>query len=378
MKRIMHVITGLDTGGAEVMLLKLLEAASGDFEHAVVSLTDKGALGSRIAELGVPVYSLGLRRSMPNPFRALSVISLARRLRPQIIQGWMPHGNLMASVAGAVSRGHVPVLWNIRMSLDDLRAGPWLIATAIRIGGLLSRRPAAIIYNSQNAAMQHEALGYESARRVIVPNGFDCQVFRPDAEARRQVRAQLRLHDETVLVGLIARYHFMKDHPSFLRAAALVAQAHPEAYFVLAGKGVTWEGSALVRLIQELQLHDRIFLLGEQSDMPRLTAALHIACSASSTEGFPNAIGEAMACGVPCVVTDVGDSTYLVGDTGFSVPARNPEALAHAISQLVAAGPAWRQQLGLAARQRIEREFSLPAIVRRYEDLYREQLSRPR
>jgi glycosyltransferase involved in cell wall biosynthesis len=290
----------------------------------------------------------------------------------------MPHGNLMASVAGAVSRGHVPVLWNIRMSLDDLRAGPWLIATAIRIGGLLSRRPAAIIYNSQNAAMQHEALGYESARRVIVPNGFDCQVFRPDAEARRQVRAQLRLHDETVLVGLIARYHFMKDHPSFLRAAALVAQAHPEAYFLLAGKGVTWEGSALVRLIQELQLHDRIFLLGEQSDMPRLTAALHIACSASSTEGFPNAIGEAMACGVPCVVTDVGDSTYLVGDTGFSVPARNPEALAHAISQLVAAGPAWRQQLGLAARQRIEREFSLPAIVRRYEDLYREQLSRPR
>jgi glycosyltransferase involved in cell wall biosynthesis len=378
MKRIMHVITGLDTGGAEVMLLKLLEAASGDFEHVVVSLTDKGALGSRIAELGVPVYSLGLRRSMPNPFRALSVISLARRLRPQIIQGWMPHGNLMASVAGAVSRGHVPVLWNIRMSLDDLRAGPWLIATAIRIGSLLSRRPAAIIYNSQNAAMQHEALGYESARRVIVPNGFDCRVFRPDPEARRQVRAQLRLHDETVLIGLIARYHFMKDHPSFLRAAALVAQAHPEAYFVLAGKGVTWEGSALVKLIQELQLQDRIFLLGEQSDMPRLTAALHIACSASSTEGFPNAIGEAMACGVPCVVTDVGDSTYLVGDTGFSVPARNPEALAHAISQLVAGGPACRQQLGLAARRRIEREFSLPAIVRRYDDLYREQLSRPR
>jgi glycosyltransferase involved in cell wall biosynthesis len=375
MKRIMHVITGLATGGAEVMLLKLLQAASGDFEHAVVSLTDKGALGSKIAELGVPVYSLGLRRQIPNPFRALSVISLARRLRPQLIQGWMPHGNLMASVAGAVSRGHVPVLWNVRMSLYSLATEPWLTGAAIRLGALLSRHPAAIIYNSETGARQHEAIGYNAAKKVIIPNGFDSKVFHPDDGARGQVRAELGVGSETILVGLIARYHPMKDHASFLKAAGLVAQTHPEVRFLLAGIGVTKDQPALWNLVAEQRLQNRAFLLGERLDMPRLTTALDIACSASAWgEGFSNSIGEAMTCGVPCVVTDIGDSAQIVSNTGLSVPPRDRQALAQALRDLIEAGPARRQQLGAAARRRVESEFSLPAIVRRYEDLYRKHL----
>ncbi len=373
--RIMHVITGLDTGGAEMMLLKLLSGRSEEFEPVVVSLTDEGVLGPRIKALGVPVYSLGLRTRLPNPLRLLSIRTITRRFQPQLIQGWMPHGNLVASLAGVLSRTRTAVLWNVRMSLYNIRAEPLLTAGAIRLGATFSRRPVAIVYNSQTGAGQHEALGYRAEKSVVIPNGFDCRMFRRDDEARQRVRAELGVDDATVLVGLVARFHPMKDHAGFLRAAGAVARKHPNLHIVLAGSGVTWAEPLLQKLIAEEQLQKQVFLLGERQDIPAITAALDIACSASAwAEGFSNAIGEAMACGVPCVVTDIGDSAYIVRDTGLVAPARNPEALAQAIRQLIEAGPAARRQLGDAARRRAESEFSLPAIVCRYEDLYRKHL----
>jgi glycosyltransferase involved in cell wall biosynthesis len=359
------------------MLFKLLSATTRDWDPVVVSLMDKGSIGPRISELGISVYDLGLRRGAPNPTRALRIIPLARRFRPQLIQGWMYHGNLMASLAAVSSQSRIPVLWNIRQTLYDIADERRLTATVIRLGGLLSRHPAAIIYNSQTSARHHEALGYNGANRVVIPNGFNCKMFRPDNEARRQVRVELGVGNDTVLVGLIARYHPMKDHAGFLRSAALVAQVHPEVHFLLAGNGVTTDEPALRELIDEQQLQDRTHLLGERSDITRLVAALDIACSASAWgEGFSNAIGEAMSCGIPCVVTEVGDTAYLVADTGLSVRPRDPRTLAQALSQLIAAGPASRRQLGEAARKRIETDFSLPAIVRRYEDLYRKHVAR--
>jgi glycosyltransferase involved in cell wall biosynthesis len=369
--RVMHVITGLSTGGAETMLLKLLSAASGSMEHVVVSLGEEGTIGPRIAALGVPVHCLGLRRNAPNPFRALSILPLARRIGPQLIQGWMYHGNLMASMAALALRHKPPVLWNIRQTVYDLRRERWLTAKFIRLGARLSSRPAAIIYNSQTSATQHESLGYGAEKRVIIPNGFDCQLLRPDEAARKAVRTELGIADDTVLVGLVARYHPMKDHVGFLQAAAMIARSYPQTRFVLAGAGVSSTQPELVKAIQQNELWDCVMLLGERSDIPRLNNAFDIGCSASAWgEGFSNSIGEAMACGVPCAVTDVGDSAYIVADTGLVAPPRAPEALAKAIAGLIEIGRSGRQQLGTKARQRIETEFSLPAIVRRYEGLY--------
>jgi len=374
----MHVITGLTTGGAETMLLKLLSAASENMEHVVVSLGDEGTIGPRITALGVPVHCLGLKRNAPNPFKMLSTLPLARRIDPQLIQGWMYHGNLMASMAASAlrkSESHkkVPVLWNIRQTVYDLlRNERWLTAKLIRLGAHLSARPAAIIYNSQTSAIQHEDLGYREEKRVIIPNGFDCQVLRPDDAARKAVRAELGVTDDNILIGLVARYHPMKDHAGFLRAAAIVAQDHPHVRFALAGSGISAQQQELAKGLKQTGLHDRVTLLGERSDIPRLNNAFDISCSASAWgEGFSNAIGEAMACGVPCAVTDVGDSAYLVGDTGLVVPPRGPQALANAIVRLIDIGNAGRRQLGAKARKRIETEFSLPAIVQRYENLYR-------
>jgi glycosyltransferase involved in cell wall biosynthesis len=369
--RVMHVITGLSTGGAETMLLKLLSAASGSMEHVVVSLGEEGTIGPRIAALGVPVHCLGLRRNAPNPFRALSILPLARRIGPQLIQGWMYHGNLMASMAALALRHKPPVLWNIRQTVYDLRRERWLTAKFIRLGARLSSRPAAIIYNSQTSATQHESLGYGAEKRVIIPNGFDCQLLRPDEAARKAVRTELGIADDTVLVGLVARYHPMKDHVGFLQAAAMIARSYPQTRFVLAGAGVSSTQPELVKAIQQNELWDCVMLLGERSDIPRLNNAFDIGCSASAWgEGFSNSIGEAMACGVPCAVTDVGDSAYIVADTGLLAPPHAPEVLAKAIAGLIEIGRSGRRQLGTKARQRIETEFSLPAIVRRYEDLY--------
>jgi glycosyltransferase involved in cell wall biosynthesis len=390
--RIMHVITGLSTGGAETMLLKLLSAASGSMEHVVVSLGDEGTIGPRIETLGVPVHCLRLQRNAPNPFRALSILSLARRIDPQLIQGWMYHGNLMASTAALALRKRaqkntlqekafnvkpLPVIWNIRQTVYDLRNERWLTARFIRLGARLSHRPAAIIYNSQTSAGQHEALGYRAEKRVIIPNGFDCQALRPDEAARKAVRSELGIADDTVVVGLVARYHPMKNHAGFLRAAGVVARSHQQTKFVLAGTGVSSKQSELTEAVRQNGLQDHVILLSERSDIPRLNNAFDIAFSASAWgEGFSNSIGEAMACGVPCVVTDVGDSAYLVGNTGLVAPLREPQALANAIVQLIGMGWAGRRQLGAKARNRIETEFSLPAIVRRYEELYLSFLAR--
>lgn len=370
--RIEHVITGLRTGGAEMMLLKLISAPSGSFESSVISLGDIGAIGPQIASLGIPVHTLTMCALAPNPAKALALTRLTRKFKPQVIQGWMYHGNLMASLAGLSVAG-TPVLWNIRQTIYDLARERRSTALVIRTCALLSSHPAAIVYNSQTSAQQHESLGYRQDKRIIIPNGFDCSVFRPDRDARQRVRRELGVAGEMPLIGLIARFHPMKDHAGFLRAAGRVARKYPGARFLLAGTGVTWQEPMLVNAIQEEQLLDRVFLLGERSDTPALNAALDIACSSSAWgEGFSNSIGEAMASGIPCVVTDIGDSAFLVGDSGVVVRANSPEALAAAICNLLATGYSCRRDMGEAARRRIEAEFALASIVRRYEDLYRE------
>ncbi len=373
--RILHIITGLPTGGAQIMLQRLLSAKNEKWESAVVSLMDEGTIGSRIAALGIPVHSLGFRRGMPNPVRSLILKSITQQFRPQLIQGWMYHGNLGASLASVSMHGRVPVLWSIRQSLYDVGRERRFTRAIIRLGAFFSWHPASIIYNSQISARQHEIFGFRASKTVVIPNGFDCQLFRPDSEARRQIRSELGVGIDAILIGLIARLHPLKGHSSFLRAAALVAREHPSAYFLLAGSGVKSEEPTLRSLIAEIGLQDRSFLLGERSDIPKLTAALDIACSASWGEGFSNAVGEAMACGVPCVVTDVGDSAYIIADTGLLVPPRDPAALAAAIGQLIKVGAESRLRLGASARQRIEDEFSLSAVVCRFGELYENVLS---
>lgn len=213
---------------------------------------------------------------------------------------------------------------------------------------------------------------------VVIPNGFDMEGWKPDPGARVDVRRELGLPLEAPLIGLISRFDPVKDHRTFTLAALRLLNQLPNVHFLLCGGGVTWENSELSAWIRSSGAASHFRLLGERDDIPRLTAALDLAALSSYTEGFPNVIGEAMACGVPCVTTDVGDAAYIVGETGRVVPPRQPEALAEALRELIEDGPERRAALGAAARRRVAEYFDLPGVAARYEGLYRDIVRSPR
>jgi glycosyltransferase involved in cell wall biosynthesis len=375
MFKIVHLITGLGTGGAEMMLYKLLSRiAHNHFAPTVISLSDRGTLGVRIEALGISVYAIGMKSGKPSLASIWKLLKAVRNLKPDIIQGWMYHGNLAAQISSAFSPGSPPVLWNIRQSLYSLEYEKRATAAVIRAGSFLSNFPRHIVYNSKTSAEQHEALGYRENKRILKPNGFDTDIFKPSRETRKAVRMELNIPDASLLIGLIGRYHPVKDHANFIRAAARLGKSHPSAHFIMAGTQVDENNKTLQQHVDDLNLLPQIHLLGERSDIPRITAALDIATSSSFAEGFPNVIGEAMACGVPCVVTDVGDAAWLVGDTGRVVPPRDSEALAGAWAELIEMGDEQRMILGQRARQRILEKFSLDDMVKCYEQLYFEVL----
>jgi glycosyltransferase involved in cell wall biosynthesis len=204
----------------------------------------------------------------------------------------------------------------------------------------------------------------------LIPNGFDAESFRPDYSARLAVRRELGLTEDALIIGLVARWDPLKDHATFVDAASFLAREYDNIYFVLIGRGIEWDTLGLAALVRAAGLQDRMILLGERDDMPRLNAAFDVACSSSLTEGFPNTIGEAMACGVPCVVTDVGDAAAIVGNTGLAVPAGDAVAFAKACKELIALGPKARREFGRKGRERIINKYALPTIVKQYEDLY--------
>ena len=369
--KVLHIINDLSIGGTEIMLAKLLSRTDRElFEPIVISLNGISPLGDQIRELGIPIESLGAKSGVTNILSLLRLIRAIRRLSPDLIQGWMYHGNLAGQLGAMFARRKVKVVWNIRQSLSSLDDEKPATARAIKLGGRLAKWPDLILNNSQKSVAQHAALGFPADKTLVIPNGFDTDTFIPSPEARASVRAELGVPDNTVLVGRIGRYHHTKDYTNFLKAASFVLRDHPDVQFVVAGKDVDWNNDELRRRVQEFSLVERIHLLGERFDIPRLTAALDIAVSSSHAEGFPNVIGEAMACAVPCVVTDVGDSRALVGETGKIVPPREPEALAAGCNELIEIGRGPGVQLGLAARQRIITHYSIASVARWYESLY--------
>ena len=376
MTKILFVSTGLSTGGAEMMLYKVLSSIDRNrFEPVVVSLLRTDSFGdqviNQIAALDIPIHSLEMEPGEFSIKKLVKLFALVRQEKPNILQGWMYHANLAAQLASFASFKFIPVVWNVRHSLYSLDYEKKSTAIVIRLLSKLSNFPVKVIYNSQIGAAQHQKLGDKPHKTVVIPNGFDIELFKPSLENRLKLRQELGLAENTFLLGRICRYHPMKDHESFLRAAALLLHDFPELHFVLAGTNVDGNNPHLSELLKELNLGDHIHLLGERKDVPYLTSALDIATSSSYFgEAFPNVIGEAMACEVPCVVTDVGDSTIIVGDTGKVVPPKNPQALADGCRELISLDTEGRKILGKKARQKVIELYSLAAITAQYEYLY--------
>ncbi len=359
---LLFIITALGTGGAEMMLTQvILRLDRGRFEPRVISLVDGGKYAEVLTAAGIPVDGLGMLAGRPTLRSLWRLRTLVKGIAPSVIVGWMYHGNLAATLASWFAH-RAPVLWNVRQSLYSLALEKRGSALVIRALAWLSRwSPVRILYNSAVSAQQHEAMGYAKAKSLLVPNGFDTTAFAPSEEARTTVRTELGLAGDAALVGRFGRATAMKDYPCFDEAMGQVRKRMVEPVTgIVAGTGTA-------------ELPSSLIALGERSDMPRLTAALDVAVSSSAFgEGFPNVIAEAMCSGVPCVVTDVGDSAWLVGEAGKVVPARDAAALAQAIAEMLAMPTAERRALGLRGRQRIVEDFSLPAVVAKFEQIFNE------
>ena len=371
--KLLHLITNLSIGGSEMVLWRLLERMDETrFANAVVCMIEMGPVADWIRNLGIPVFFLGMKRKWPNPRGLTGTLRVLCKERPDILQTWLYHSDLLGLVAGKI-RGVPRLLWNIRCSNMDMNRYGKLTATVVALNARLSGIPDSIIVNSHAGKDYHQRIGYRPKRWDVIPNGFDPETFKPEEGARARLRYELGLPERTLLIGLIARFDPMKDHRNYILAARHLLsteEGKADIHFVLAGLGVDAGNVTMKGVISECGLNGRFHLLGERTDVPFITSALDIASSSSLGEGFPNVVGEAMACGVPCAVTDVGDSAWLVGDTGRIVPPGDPIALAGAWRDLIRMGEDRRRSIGEAARRRIVEDFSIDEMVRRYETVY--------
>jgi glycosyltransferase involved in cell wall biosynthesis len=373
--RILHLINSLGVGGTETMLTRLVKGMDRErFHNHVVTLLEPGPLAEDLRDADIAVEGLGVRRGFFNPVIPSRLRRRVADLDIHILQSWLYHADLLAALVCSGRKSPV-LLWNIRGSLLADRHYSWRNRLVRRLTARLSKRPAAIIINSRTGIEVHSARGYRPKEWRFIPNGFDTSLFRPDPQTRAAVRCELGISPDTFVIGLTARFHPEKDHETFLKGAAGLARSHQRVAFLLVGKGLERDAPEITRLVEKYAPDAPIHFLGRRADMPRVYNALDVATLCSTGEGFPNVVGEAMACGVPCVVTSVGDNAAIVGDTGRLISPGAPQELVSAWENLIALDREARLELGERARARIEKNYSLPAVIERYQALYVEKCS---
>lgn len=353
------------------MLLKLLHRFDRSrFSFHVFSLTTLGEIGPQIRELGVLVDAMGMSPGHLDPFIIAKLTGRLRDLQIDLVHTWMYHADLLGGIAAKLA-GVRTIAWGIRNTNLDADKSKLLTRLVVKVNAVISHWvPTGILSCSDVARDVHIARGYTAAKMFVIPNGFDLSRFKPDLAARHSVRSELQLRADTPLVGVVARYDPLKNHAGFLAAAGLLRRTRPDVHFILVGKDVDERNLSLTSTARRLGLADSVHWLGLRDDIPRLMSAFDVLAQSSFGEAFPNVLGEAMACGVPCAVTNVGDSASIVADTGRVVGSGDMPALAAAMEALLALSTEDRVALGQRARTRVEQTFEIGQIVRRYEEYY--------
>jgi glycosyltransferase involved in cell wall biosynthesis len=367
---IVHVISNLGYGGAETALARLIRYSSPlGFRHTVISLSRRGDLADMIEDAGGKVVALSPALGMA--LKAVLRGHPPRRggLGPDVIQGWMMHGNLVAWALRTFRYRRAGLAWNLRMTLVGIAHERSRTLWMTRMLSHLSRRVDLLIANSETSLRDHLRVGYRPRATVVVPNGFDPSVFRDDAEDRHQTRAAWGLPDGIVAFGLVGRYHRTKGHEVFIRAAAQVLRRQADARFVLAGTGTDTD-EELKALLAGHGVASAFILLGVRRDIPSVMRALDVVCVPSEYESFPNVLGEAMASARPCIATNVSDVATIMGDAGMLIEVGDAVGLADAMLAMLDMGGKGREALGNAAREHIIDKYSLESVVTRYEAHY--------
>ena len=369
--KVLHIIIGLNIGGAEIMLKRLIESQTSKFKihHIVVSLTDKGVLGDLLIEQGITVHKLGMSSIFKVPSVFLKLRRVLQMTQPDLVHTWMYHSDLMGGLA-CYSLGFRNLVWSIR-STDIHKGGSKVTLLIRKLCASLSRQlPSVIVCAADVSRRVHETVGYVSDKMQVIPNGFELDKFFPTGLNRCGIRSELGVGSDCMLVISVGRYNPVKDHKTFIQAAGKVAALHDHVRFLLVGRDLEQSNQQLMALIEATGRADAFYLLGERKDIPACLQAGDVFCLHSLTEGFPNVLGEAMAVGLPCISTDVGDAPYLLDNPEWVVPAASPEKLADKLDAMLSLPAVEREVLGQVSVSRISEHFTMDKISRRYYDLY--------
>lgn len=375
---VVHIITGLNDGGAEGVLFRLCTHDT-EFRHVVISLSGEGKYGILLRASGIEVFTLGMRPNVPSVLALAKLVQLLRRYKPDVVQTWLIHGDLFGGLAARIA-GIKALVWGIRHS--TLEVGKAKITT-IWVSRLLAKLslwlPARIVVCSERSIDVHEKLGFRRSKMRFVPNGFDLESFSYNQKDGNTIRAELGLRPDVLLIGTVARYDPQKDHSNLLGALSILHAKKNRIRCLLVGTNLDEDNLILVEQIRGFGLEDFVILAGRRTDVPAVMSALdlHILPSAYG-EAFPNVVAEAMSCETPCVATDVGDSAYIIGHTGWVVPPCDAGALATAIEKalkerLQSDQTRWRQRC-FSAKERIEQLFDIKKMITAYKKVWRESM----
>ena len=370
--RVLHIIIGLNVGGAELMLKRLVESHHGNpnYRHSVISLTTVGKVGSQLREMGVEVRALGMRSPLDIPRVLWQLVRVIHADRPDIVQTWMYHADLLGGLAARLA-GNCHVIWGVRCSAIP-QSGVSATQLVVSICTWMSHFiPKVIVCCAESARVAHAEKGFDQSKMVVIPNGYELSQFNSNPMRRQQARSAFWFGDDDVVVGIVGRFDLLKDYKNFVLAATIVAAKVNHVKFLMVGRGVDSENNELKGWLLESGFAHKFVLAGERSDVPDCLAATDIFCLSSSKEGFPNVVCEAMAMNVPCVVTDAGDAAEIVADTGIVVAPRDSVALAGALQSMISMGMDERLRLGGLARLRIEKNYSIEIASARFAALYK-------
>ena len=359
-----HIITGLGVGGAETILSRMCRADTAN-RHCVISLSGDGNYGPILRDAGIAVHSLAEPSGRLTLGGLLALRRLLKEIQPDVVQTWLYHadviGGVMARLAG-VRRVH----WGIRSSrLIWTRDQRLTILIRLLAAGLSWFVPQTIVCNSERAARLHRSIGYCGKKLRVIPNGVDIERFRPDPGLRASCREAWRVPERVPVLGSVGRYSPYKDYTSLLSALADLTRTGRPFHCVFVGQGMEETNAPLVADIERFGLRDRVRLCGPQSDIPRIMNGLDVLVLSSVAEGFPGVLIEAMACGVPCAVTDVGDARAIVGETGWSAPPSEPSALSMALEKALTLHDdeaAWDRRAA-ACRARVAAHYTLHRMI---------------
>ncbi|MDP3332337.1 MAG: glycosyltransferase [Methylococcaceae bacterium] len=358
----------LDRGGAERQLVALAKGlATNGHQVAVAVFYAGGVFDAELAAAGVRLINLDKKGRWDVLSFLIRLLTLVRDERPVILHSYLTVPNLLTVMLKFLTHDS-RIIWGVRASNMDLSRYDKLSRLSYWLECRLSRFADLIIANSQAGKQYAADNGFCADKIIVIPNGIDTAFFRFDLDGRQRVRSEWKITEDEILVGLTARLDPMKDHATFIAAANIVTQLHPNVRFVCIGSGPDGYAASLKQ--RAASLGYRLLWVGPRDDMSAVYSALDIASSSSSFgEGFSNTIAEAMACSRPCVVTDVGDSAWIVGNTGGVVSASNPEALATGLLKLINLSSRDKDELGSKARIRVEQEFAIETLITRTEQI---------